>query len=180
MAISTTADSGSKFESRLEVMVVTEVTELLGEDIVGLEKTCEAALEPSDTGLKFLSRVGDIATSLFVFLRRSNALIAPVESSSDCSSCSVIGQSVVGLLCGDATITLPAIASGSRRNLGMSVSVVFLSCLVTCGRRSAGVFPYWKLAAWVKSGWEEGYGCKLVEVSDGRGAGGPECAENEP
>ena len=141
IAISTTADSKAKIESRVEVVVVNSVMELLREDIVGLVKTREAALEPSDSALEIPSPVGGTATSLFVFRRHSNALIAPLESSSDSSSCSIKGRSVVGLLCCGAILPLPSLPSGSDRKLGMSVSDVVVLCLLMCTRRSAGVFP---------------------------------------
>ena len=115
-------------ESRLEVLVVTSVMEVLPEDIAGLVNTWEAALEPSDKALDILSPVGDTATSLFVFRRRSNGFIASFESSPDRSSCPVNGRSIVGLACGDAIVSLPSLRSRSSWKLGMSVSDVFLVC----------------------------------------------------
>lgn len=115
-------------ESRLEVLVVTSVMEVLPEDIAGLVNTWEAALEPSDKALEIPSPVGDTATSLFVFRRRSNGFIASFESSPDRSSCPVNGRSIVGLACGDAIVSLPSLRSRSSWKLGMSVSDVFLVC----------------------------------------------------
>ena len=113
-------------ESRLEVLVVTSDMEVLPEDIAGLVNTWEAALEPSDKALVIPSTVGDTATSLFVFRRRSNGFIASFESSPDRSSCPVNGLSTVGLACGDAIAPSLSLRFSSSWKLGTSVSDVFL------------------------------------------------------
>lgn len=127
-------------ESRLEVLVVRSVLDVLREEIVGLVKIWEAALEPSDKALDISSPVGLTATSLFVFRRSSNGFMASFESSRDRSSCSANGRSVVGLMCGDATVFLPSRLPVSKSKLGMSASDVFLLCLVPSPKRSAGAF----------------------------------------
>lgn len=121
--------------------MVISVAEVLREEIVGLVKTREAALEPSEKALENPSPVGDTATSLVVFRRCCSGFSASSESSSDRSSCSVkVGLSVFGLSCGDAVIPLPSLPSDSNSKLNMSVSEVFLLYLFSSPRRSAGVF----------------------------------------
>ena len=94
-------------ESRLEVLLMVSVREVLREEIVGLVKTRDATLEPSDKGLEIPSPLGDTVTS-FISWRR----IASLGSSSGSSFCSVNGPSVVGLVSGDARIPLPLLLSG--------------------------------------------------------------------
>lgn len=154
-------------ESRLEVLVVTSVMEVFREEIVGLVKTWEVALEPSDKALKIPSPAGHTATSLIVFRRRSNGFI--FESSSDDSSCSANGRNVVGLIFGDTVISLPPLPSGSKSMLGMFVSEVFLLCLVPIPRRSAGVFACGRLSVCVQLDRGEEYGGKLAIVPDRSG-----------
>lgn len=127
-------------ESRLEVLVVTSVMEVLREEIVGLVKSREATLEPSDKVLDMPSPVGDTATSLVVFRRLPNGFSASFESSSDRSFGSVNGCSVAKLVCSEVIIPLPPLPSDSNWKLGMSVSEVFLLCWVPRPRSSAGVF----------------------------------------
>ena len=84
------------------------VLDVLREEIVGLVKIWEATLDPSGKAPNIPSPGGLTATSLFVFRRSSNGLMASVESSNDGSPCSAKGRSVFGLMCGDATMFLPS------------------------------------------------------------------------
>ena len=88
-------------ESRLEVLVMVSVMDVLGEEVVGLVETREAALEPSDMALSIPSSVGEKSTSLIVSRRCCNGFSITFGSSS------VDGCSIVGLACGDAIISLP-------------------------------------------------------------------------
>lgn len=142
IAISTTADSMENVESRLEMLLVASVMEVPREEIVGLVKTAEAALEPSDKALEYPSPVGDIAMSSIVFRCRSTGFLASFGSSSDRSSCSVNERCRFGLRCGPMTVPLPlpSLPLDSKLKMGMSVSDVFLSWLLPSPSRSAGVF----------------------------------------
>lgn len=95
-------------ESRLDVLVVVSVMDDLGEEVVGLVETREAALELSDMALNIPCPVGEKSTSLIVSRRCCNGFSVTFGSSS------VHGCSVVGLACGDAIIPLPSLPSGSK------------------------------------------------------------------
>ena len=123
---------------------MASVVEVLREEIVGLVKTREAALDPSEKGAETPSPLGEIATSSTVFPRRSNDFIASFESSSDCSSCSFDRRRVLGLPCGDANIPLPSLLTGPRWKSSVSVSDVFLMWLIPSPSSSAGVFAWWE------------------------------------
>ena len=149
--------------------MVTSVAEVLREEIVGLVKTREAALEPSDQALKSSSLVGDTATSLVVFRRWCSGFSVSSESNSETSSCSVnVGRSVFGLIVGDAVIPLSTLPSEFNSKWNMSESEVFLWYSIP--RSSAGVFACGRLFAWVQLGRGEEYGGKLATVPD-RGGG---------
>ena len=92
--------------------MLTPVIEDLWEEIAGLVKHREAALEPSEKGQEHPSPVGDTSISL-VFRRRSKGVMGLFESIPNDSSCSVKDRSVFGLVCGDAITPLPFLPSGS-------------------------------------------------------------------
>ena len=85
-------------ESRLEVLFVNSVMEVLREEIVGLVNTREAGLETSDVVLEIPSPVGDMATSSIVSRRRSKGFGFPIESRSDDLPCSADVRNAFGLI----------------------------------------------------------------------------------
>lgn len=116
------------------------VLDVLREEMVGLVKIWEAALEPSDSALDIPSPVGLTATSMVVFRRSLNGFMASFESSRDSPSCSANGCSVFGLMCGDAMMFVPSLTPDSKSQLGMSAPDVFPLFLLPSLKRSAGAF----------------------------------------
>lgn len=104
MAISITACSKAKMESRLELVFVSSVMDVLREEMVGLVKTREAAPEASDIAFEFPSPVGDRANPSIVFRCRSEGIRESFEPSPGSSPSSAVEPRVFGLMCGEAMI----------------------------------------------------------------------------
>lgn len=105
---------------------MASVMDVLREDIVGLVKTREAALEPCDKALEIPRPVGDVANLSIAFRHGSKGFRSSFESNSDSSEGSVNRRNVSGLICGGAIIPLPLLSPRPRRKSGMSVSDIFL------------------------------------------------------
>ena len=184
MADSITACSKAKIESRLEVLLVSSVMDVLREDVVGLVKTREAALmdvlredivglvktreaapEASDKALGFPSPVGDTANPSIVFRRRSNGIMGSFKWSSDSSPSSANEQRVFGLMGGDAMNPLSLQSRRSIEELGTRVSETLL-WLVPNSSKSTGVFAGGGLSVCAQFGSGEEYGGNEVRVPD--------------
>ena len=101
-------------ESRLEVLLVIPVVEVLREELVGLVKTRETGLELSDMAPEIPSPHGDRAVLSIVLRRRSDVFMSHSHLDSDDPASSVNGRNEFGLTCGDIEILLPSTSFGSR------------------------------------------------------------------